>query len=133
MHTLAIIAGFAIIIAVLLDAFENVVLPRRVRRHFRITSWYYRYMWVPYARLASKIQSQTRRENILGYFGPVSMIALLVLWACGLIFSFALLQYGAGEHLNLTGQTITFRLLLYHSGETFFSLGYGDITPASTY
>jgi hypothetical protein len=133
MHILAIIAGVAIIVAVLLDAFENVVLPRRVRRHFRITSWYYRYMWVPYARLASKIQSQTRRENMLGYFGPVSMIALLVLWACGLIFSFALLQYGAGEHLTLTGQTITFRLLLYHSGETFFTLGYGDITPASTY
>jgi hypothetical protein len=133
MHIAAIIAGIAIIVAVLLDAFENVVLPRRVRRHFRITSWYYRYMWVPYARLASKIQSQTRRENLLGYFGPVSMIALLVLWACGLIFSFALLQYGAGEHLALTGQTITFRLLLYHSGETFFTLGYGDITPASTY
>ncbi|HJT70087.1 MAG TPA: potassium channel family protein, partial [Terriglobales bacterium] len=47
--------------------------------------------------------------------------------------SFALLQYGAGEHLALTGQSITFRLLLYHSGETFFTLGYGDITPASTY
>jgi hypothetical protein len=26
---------------------------------------------------------------------------------------------------------MTFGLLLYHSGETFFTLGYGDITPAS--
>ncbi|HZR64440.1 MAG TPA: potassium channel family protein [Terriglobales bacterium] len=133
MHVLAIIAGAGIILAVLLDAFENVVLPRRVRRHFRITSWYYRYMWVPYARLASHIRSQTRRENMLGYFGPLSMIALLALWAGSLIFSFALLQYGAGEHLSLATQRITFRLLLYHSGETFFTLGYGDIVPASTY
>lgn len=134
MHVIAIIAGVAIIFAVLLDAFESVVLPRRVRRqHFRITSWFYRYTWVPYGRLASKIQSQGRRENMLGYFGPLSMIALLVLWACGLIFAFALLQYGGGEHLSSTNQPITFRLLIYHSGETFFTLGYGDITPASTF
>ena len=133
MHVVAIIAGAGIILAVLLDAFESVVLPRRVRRHFRITSWYYRYMWVPYARLAGKIRAQTRRENMLGYFGPLSMIALLALWAASLIFSFALLQYGAGEHLTLANQSITFRLLLYHSGETFFTLGYGDILPASTY
>jgi ion channel len=131
MHALAILAGIAIILAVLLDAFESVVLPRRVRRQFRITSWFYRYTWVPYAKLASKIQSQTRRENILGYFGPLSMIALLALWAAGLIVGFALLQYAGGEHLVSGNQPITLRLLLYHSGETFFTLGYGDITPAS--
>ncbi|HEY7353814.1 MAG TPA: potassium channel family protein, partial [Terriglobales bacterium] len=131
MHIIAIIAGIAIILAVLLDAFESVVLPRRVRRHFRITSWFYRYTWVPYAKLASKIPSQTRRENILGYFGPLSMIALLALWAAGLIVGFALLQYAGGEHLVSGNQPITLRLLLYHSGETFFTLGYGDITPAS--
>jgi hypothetical protein len=134
MHVLAIIVGLVIIFAVLLDAFESILLPRRVRRqHFRITSWFFRYTWIPYGTLAGKIQSQARRENMLGYFGPLSMIALLVLWASSLIFGFALLQFGAGEHLTLANQPITFRLLLYHSGETFFTLGYGDITPASTY
>jgi hypothetical protein len=132
MRTFAIIMGTVIVLAVLLDAFETVVLPRRVRRQFRITSWFYRNTWRPWARLASHIQSQTRRETFLGYFGPLSMIALLGLWACGLIFGFALLQYGGGEHLATGGQPINFRLLLYHSGETFFTLGYGDITPAST-
>jgi Ion channel len=133
MHVMAIIAGVIILFGVLLDAFESVVLPRRVRRqHLRITSWFYRYTWVPYGRLASKIQSQARRENMLGYFGPLSMIALLGLWACMLILGFALLQSGGGQ-LTLGNQPITFRLLLYHSGETFFTLGYGDITPASTY
>lgn len=132
MHVVAIIAGAVIIIAVLLDAFETVVLPRRVRRHFRISVWFYRSTWVPYARLASYIRSQTRRETILGYFGPLSMIGLLELWAGGLIFGFALLQFGAGEHLSAAGNTrLSFGLLLYHSGETFFTLGYGDITPAS--
>ena len=132
MHAFAIIAGAVIIIAVLLDAFETVVLPRRVRRHFRISVWFYRSTWVPYARLASYIHSQTRRETILGYFGPLSMIGLLELWAGGLIFGFALLQFGAGEHLSAAGNTpLSFGLLLYQSGETFFTLGYGDITPAT--
>ena len=131
MHAFAIFAGTAIVLAVLLDAFETVVLPRRVRRQFGITSWFYRNTWVPWAKLASHIKSQTRRESVLGYFGPLSMIALLGLWACGLIFGFALLQYGGGEHLFTGNQPINFRLLLYHSGETFFTLGYGDITPIS--
>jgi hypothetical protein len=132
MHVIAIIAGTVIVFAVLLDAFESILLPRRVRRqHFRITSWFFRYTWVPYGTLVGKIQSQARRENMLGYFGPLSMIALLGLWALSLILAFALLQYGGGEHLTLGNQPITFGMLLYHSGETFFTLGYGDIVPAS--
>jgi hypothetical protein len=131
MHVLALIAGVVIIIVVLLDAFETVVLPRRVQRHFRISAWFYPNTWVPYAKLASHIPSQRRRETMLGYFGPLSMIALLVLWAAGLIFGFALLQFGTGEHLSAGGRSVTFALLPYYSGETFFTLGYGDITPSS--
>ena len=40
MQVFALITGAVIIIAVLLDAFETVVLPRRVQRHFRITAWF---------------------------------------------------------------------------------------------
>jgi hypothetical protein len=42
-------------------------------------------------------------------------------------------QYGLGEHLQLSGEKITFGKLIYHSGETFFTLGYGDIVPNSTF
>ncbi|HXY15032.1 MAG TPA: potassium channel family protein [Terriglobales bacterium] len=131
MHVFAAIAGTGVILAVLLDAFETVVLPRRVQRHFRITSWFYRHTWIPWRTLTSHIQSAGRRENVLGYFGPLSLIFLLALWAMGLIFGFALVQYGAGEHLQLSNEPITFGRLLYHSGETFFTLGYGDIVPTS--
>src|SRR5438270_11817160 len=118
MHVLAIVIGAAISLPRRMDASETVVLPRRVQRHFRITILFYRNTWAPYAKLASHIKSQTRRETILGYFGPLSMIALLVIWALGLIIAFALLQYGGGDHLAFGNQPITFRLLLYHSGET---------------
>ena len=134
MYVAATIAGTLIIFGVLLDAFETVVLPRRVRRqHFRITSSFYRITWGPVAKLASHINSQTVRETFLGYFGPLSMIALLGIWACGLIFGFTLIQFGSGEHLSSINLPINFSALLYHSGETFFTLGYGDITPTSAF
>lgn len=131
MRFVAGIAGIIVVLAVLLDAFETVVLPRRVQRQFRITTWFYRHTWVPWRRFTSHIRSTGRRENFLGYFGPLSLIMLLMLWAAGLIFGFALLQFGAGEHVQLSNEKITFGDLIYHSGETFFTLGYGDITPTS--
>jgi hypothetical protein len=131
MHILIAIAGIAVIFLILLDAFETVVLPRRVQRQFRLTAWFYRRTWIPWRKLAARIQSGSRRENFLGYFGPLSLIFLLAFWAFGLIFGFALLQYGAGEHVMMSNQPITFGGLLYHSGETFFTLGYGDIVPTS--
>ena len=131
MHIVCTIAGILTILAILLDAFETVVLPRRVQRSFRLTSWFYRRTWIPYRRVASRIPSRARRENFLSYFGPLSLIFLLILWAISLIFGFALLQYGVGEHFRLSGEPLTFGLLIYHSGETFFTLGYGDIIPDS--
>src|SRR5664279_1190655 len=128
---LCFLAGLLLLVAVLLDALETVVLPRRVRRHFRLTSWFYRLTWGPWAAIARLMPEQGRREAFLGYFGPVSLICLLALWAAGLIVGFALVQYGAGGHLSLSGAVPGFGLLLYHSGETFFTLGYGDIVPSS--
>ena len=131
MHTFCTIAGIVSILAILLDAFETVVLPRRGQRSFRLTSWFYRRTWIPYRSLAGRIPARARRENFLSYFGPLSLIFLLILWAAGLIFGFALLQYGVGEHFRLSGEPLSFGLLVYHSGETFFTLGYGDIIPSS--
>lgn len=131
MHELISFAGIILVVLILLDAFETIVLPRRVTRSFRLTAWFYRNTWVPWTRIASFIRSVSRRESFLGYFGPLSLIILLGLWALGLIFGFACIQYGLGEHLQLSGEKITFGKLVYHSGETFFTLGYGDITPTS--
>jgi len=131
MHLLATIAGILIIFTVLLDAFETVVLPRRVQRHFRLSNWFYRNTWIPWRRLAARVPGAARRENLLGYFGPLSLLVLLAVWALALIFGFAMVQFGAGEHLQLNQEPITFGRLLYHSGETFFTLGYGDIVPSS--
>jgi Ion channel len=128
-----VIFGVIVICMVLLDAFETVVLPRRVTRHFRLTAWFYRRTWIPWKKIAARIRTPTRQQSFLGYFGPLSLILLLEFWAAGLIFGFALLQYGIGGHEQLGNEPITFGRILYHSGETFFTLGYGDIVPTSSW
>jgi len=128
---LGTVFGLLIIWVVLLDAFETVVLPRRVTRHFRLTAWFYRQTWIPWRNAARRIKTASRQQNFLGYFGPLSLILLLGFWAAGLILGFALIQYGIGGHEQLSGERLTFGKILYHSGETFFTLGYGDIVPTS--
>jgi hypothetical protein len=127
----AIVFGLVIIAVVLLDAFETVVLPRRVTRQFKLTAWFYRRTWIPWRKIAGHIKTASRQQSFLGYYGPLSLIMLMAFWAVGLIFGFALLQYGIGGHEQLGSEPITFPRILYHSGETFFTLGYGDIVPVS--
>jgi hypothetical protein len=128
----AAVFGIVIICVVLLDAFETVVLPRRVTRHFKLTAWFYRRTWIPWRSIAGRIRTFSRQQSFLGYFGPLSLIMLLAFWAATLIVGFALLQYGIGAHEQLSKEPITFGRLIYHSGETFFTLGYGDIVPTSS-
>ncbi len=132
MHLWLSIGGFILIFSILLDAFETVVLPRRIQRHFRISGFFYRMTWVRWTRVASHIKSMSRRDGFLAYYGPLSLLLLLGFWEFGLIFGFACVQYGLGQHLQLSGAgQVSFGKLLYNSGETFFTLGYGDILPVN--
>src|SRR6201984_1118508 len=130
-HIVAIVFGAVILWMVLLDAFETVVLPRRVLRNFKLTAYFYRRTWIPWRWTARHIKKTSRQQNFLGYFGPLSLILLLGFWASSLILGFALVQYGIGGHEQLSGEPLNFGKILYHSGETFFTLGYGDIVPTS--
>src|SRR5215467_15991434 len=115
-HIAGVVVGIVIIWVVLLDAFETVVLPRRVLRNFKLTAYFYRRTWIPWRRIASHIKTPARQQNFLGYFGPLSLILLLAFWAAALIFGFSLLQYGIGGHEQLSREPLSFGKILYHSG-----------------
>lgn len=129
MRGLALLFALAAIVGILWDAFETVVLPRRVSRRFRITVLTFVPAWRIYAALMRRIPPGGRRENYLGYFGPLTIIGLLVLWAAGLIFGFGLLLWGLGSPLASPEGSPTLATDIYLSGTTFFTLGLGDVTP----
>jgi hypothetical protein len=132
MKSIATIAGISLILVILWDAFETIVLSRRVSRRFRITRLFYRADWAPWSAIARRIPAGNARENFLMVFGPLSLILLLGAWAAGLVFSFALLHWGLGSHLAASDGTHGFATDLYMSGTTFFTLGLGDVTPKTT-
>ena len=131
MRALAFLAGLLLIAVVLWDAFETAILPRTVTRRVRLARLYFRSTWTPFARFARLIQSDGRRERFLAVYGPLSSLGLLLVWALGQVFGFALLQFGAGSRLATPGGLATFRDDLYMSGTTFFTLGLGDVYPVA--
>jgi len=52
-------------------------------------------------------------------------------WAVALIFAFAILQWAVNAPLGNSTEPSGFADCLYLSGETFFTLGYGDLAPIS--
>lgn len=131
MKVVAVVLGILCILVVSLDSFETVILPRRVVRVFRIAKLFYRVSWLAWSALGRAIRPGNRREYYLGFYGPLSLILLLGLWATLFILSFALLQWGIGSPLHAPEKSPTFVSYLYMSGTTFFTLGLGDIIPLS--
>ena len=123
------IVGVLLITIGLWDVFETIVLPRRVTRRVRLTRVFYRFSWTPWSAIADKIQKKPkRREVFLSVFGPLSLLALLVVWAATVVLGFALIHWALGSRVGeITDRS--FFTDLYYSGTTFFTLGLGDITP----
>jgi voltage-gated potassium channel Kch len=116
-------------LVILWDAFQTIILSRRVVRRFRLTRTFYRLLWAPWRAVARRLPEGNRREDVLTVFGPLSLILLIILWALGLTVSFALLHWGLGSQLYDPHGASGFGVDLYMSGTTFFTLGLGDVTP----
>lgn len=129
MRPLALVAGFFCISIVLFDAFQTIILPRRATGRFRLTRLFYIATWFPWRFFARRFHHARRREILLGYYGPLSLILLLVVWAAGMVLGFALIYYAIGSPFNDPSQSSNFYTDLYVSGTTIFTLGLGDVTP----
>ena len=79
--------------------------------------------------MALAIRPGKRRNSCLSLFGPLSFLILLMMWALGLIYGFALLHWAIGTELRPPEDGSGFSVYLYMSGVIFFTLGFGDITP----
>ncbi|HTX13919.1 MAG TPA: potassium channel family protein [Candidatus Baltobacteraceae bacterium] len=123
---LSVVFGLLIITNVLWEAFETIILPRRVNRRWRVTVLFYRGTWRPWRSIARWFKKVRARETFLSFYGPLSLLTLLVFWATSLIVGFALLLYGVGHQVTTAR---AFETCLYLSGTTFFTLGLGDVVP----
>jgi hypothetical protein len=121
--------GCILILIVLWDAFETIILPRRVSRKLRLARLFYLGSWRLVSGMARMLRPGKLRERILGFFGPLSLLMLFVIWGIGLIVGFAMIHLAVGSRISPTVAVPGFRTDLYFSGTTFFTLGLGDISP----
>ncbi|HET6880303.1 MAG TPA: potassium channel family protein [Pirellulales bacterium] len=131
MRLLLGLTGVALIVVVLVDAFETMVLPRRVTRPYRPARAYYRIAWGLWRAIACRMLKGKRRADFLGVFGPLSLIVLFAFWASGLIGGFAMVHASLGTpvYRAMEQTPAGFFEYFYLSGVTFFTLGYGDVAP----
>lgn len=129
MRLLAVIFGIALILLVAQDAFETIVLPRRVTRRIRLAKLFYRVTQLGWNSIGHMIRSSARRDSFRGYMAPLSLLALLIFWAALFILGYGLLLWGLALPLSALSNTISFPTYLYLSSTTFFTLGLGDVSP----
>jgi len=131
MSVVSAFGGVVLILIVLWDAFETVVLPRRVTRQASLARIYYRFTWMFWVRVVRSLFARKRQATYLSFYGPLSLIVLLMLWATGLIIGFGLVHWASGSMVKTPEGTVSLWSYFYLSGTTFFTLGIGDITPAT--
>jgi len=129
MWIIGALAGAGLILLMLADGFETIVQPRRVTRRLRYARLFYRFAWLAWRLGALRIRSPRLRASYFSSFGPLSLLTLFTTWVGGLIFGFALLDWSLGTPIQIATGRVSFFTYVYLSGTTFFTLGYGDVTP----
>jgi hypothetical protein len=122
--------GFIFIVAAVWDGIETLVLARAVERRVRITTLYYGIFWGAVRFIALRLKDRRARHMVLSAYSPLSVVSLIIIWATLIVIGYAMVYSGLG--IPFTGDVQpSFNQLLYASGITFFTVGYGDITPIS--
>jgi hypothetical protein len=85
--------------------------------------------WRPWSFVVRRVCTVRRRETAFSFYGPLSLIFLLALWAGGLVVGFALIFHALGSPFNDTMKTDAMLSDFYVSGTTLFTLGLGDVIP----
>ncbi len=129
MRFLAGLLGVVMIGLILVDAFEAVLLPRRVTHAYRLIRLFYRVTWPGWKAVGRMFASPRRRESFLSTFAPLSFLIMFAAWAGGMILAFALLHWSFQTRMAVADPAHSVISYTYFSGVTFFTVGYGDLAP----
>jgi len=127
MYLFELMSGSILLALIFHDAFEVMLLSRRVRRKLRFITLLFRYTWNLWSWIAERMALGIRRDMFLSLYGPLSLVILLGSWVVGLIAGFALVQHS----LSFGAKPVSFGANFLLSGDTFFTLGTASLTSMS--
>lgn len=119
--------GIVILAVDFYDVFQSVVLPRPSVGKLRVSTWILRPLWATWRWLGNRESHIDRRENWLGTFGPVGLMALLAFWSLSSILGYSLILDSIRDQIQPPPPD--FWTSLYFSAGTLLPLSYGEILP----
>ena len=122
---LAVLAGLALVLVAAGDAVSTLVTTRRRRGQRWPTPVYYRWTWRAWRAVALR-RGPERREGLLGVYGPLSLLGLLVFWVLLLVGGWGAVWWGLRP--SVSGVDGYFDAV-YFAGVGFFTVGFGDLVP----
>ncbi len=129
MIALLAVGGVILLMATVADSVSTLLVGRGLTARWRPTRVFYDRSWWLWRRIGRTIKSPLRRERFLAAFGPLSLLALLVIWLTGLMLGWALIYRADNSALHgVSG----FASDVYYSGTSLLTLGFGDIVAEST-
>ena len=107
--------GILVVAITAYDLFESVVLPRPAVGRIRLSPLLLHRLWLAWRAVGARLQPVRRREAVLGAFGPLAVLVLLLLWTAGLVLGYGLILFGL--------QAGGFGAALYVSTSALFTFG----------
>ena len=92
MHLLIGVISLVLLAFLLAEFFIVFLLPRRVRRDPAIARGILRVLWIPW-RAGARLMPRGAADTMLGIFGPLGLVAILLLLSSGAIVCFAGLHW----------------------------------------
>jgi cbb3-type cytochrome oxidase subunit 3 len=124
------IAGGAIVVlGTLTDVIGTLVVARGLRGHLRGARLFYAVTWRGWSAAGRRIRSEERRERWLSAYGPLSLLTLMLIWLVALLVGWALVADGWQSGLKGAHGFVS---VLYFSGTSLLTLGFGDIIARSS-
>lgn len=128
--TIWFIFASLLIFVTLTDGFSFINLSRKTEHRFGTARLVETIYWKIIKKIYLHSNSIRIKELVVTIYAPFVILSLIVIWLIALIVGFALLSWSFGEQLNGVQGQPTFGDYFYLSGVTFFTLGYGDLSPA---
>ena len=124
LNVFEVVLGALIVTSILLDVFQSIVTPRPVGGMLRISRYVLRGAWYACRWISFRMALGSRRDTLLGSFGPFSVIVTLLLWV-------VLLTVGYGLVLDALRDEVRPRppglgTSIYLAGTSLLTIGFGD-------
>ncbi|MEM8924636.1 MAG: ion channel [Actinomycetota bacterium] len=128
MGAIAVVVGVLMVLTVTADMVNTLVTTTTSRSHWWLSSILYRRTFSATRAVARVLPREAWREGLLATFAPVSVLLLLMAWVTQQVIGFGLIWWGAG---GVDGAESLFDAV-YYSGVVYFTLGFGEVVPATT-